>query len=188
MSFIKKMLIKAAVFVIFVFILYCGICIVFPMEYYDTVKEYSEKYDLDPALVMAVINVESGFNTEAVSGKGARGLMQLMEETALWAAPQVPVEDFTIFRLNEPDVNISIGCWYLDHLMDKFDGDIKLAIAAYNAGSGNVNNWLYDKQYSEDGKTLSNIPFYETDKYVKKITACKYVYDILIKVRFYEIV
>lgn len=182
--FIKRCLIAFAI----IFALYCGICIAFPMENYDLIDKYSRQYNLEPGLVCAVINVESGFNPQAQSHKGARGLMQIMEKTALWIAPQVPVEDFTVFRLDEPDININIGCWYLKHLMERYNGNLVLAISAYNAGSGNVSSWLSDEKYSSDGVNLTYIPFDETNNYVKKIKANKIVYDLLIKVKFYEII
>ncbi len=173
---------------ILLFVLYCGICIAFPMDYYDIIEKYSQEYHIEPSLVCAVINAESGFNPDAQSNKGARGLMQIMESTALWAADKIPIEDFTIFQLNDPETNINLGCWYLSYLLNEYDGDLTLSIASYNAGSGNVNSWLYDEKYSDDGKTLASIPFDETDNYVKKINVYKLVYDILIKVRFYEII
>lgn len=176
------------VIMLVVFVLYCGICIAFPMDNYDIIEKYSDEYNLEPALVCAVINVESGFNSQAQSHKGARGLMQLMEETALWIAPKVPIKDFTIFSLDEPEVNINLGCWYLNYLLKKYDGDLTVAIAAYNAGSGNVSAWLANEKYSTDGKSLVYIPFDETNNYVKKVRGYKFVYDILIKVRFYEII
>lgn len=182
--FIKRCLIALAI----AFALYCGICIIFPMENYELIEKYSQNYNLEPGLVCAVINVESGFNPQAQSHKGARGLMQIMEKTALWIAPQIPVEDFTVFRLDEPDININIGCWYLRHLMDKYDDNMLLVISAYNAGSGNVSSWLDDEKYSNDGVNLINIPFEETNNYVKKIKINKFVYDLLIKVKFYEII
>lgn len=168
-----------------IFILYCAVCILFPIEHYDTIEKYSAEYGLDPALVCAVINTESGFNADAQSAKGAKGLMQLMDETAEWIAPQVPIENFNVFRIKEPELNIQLGCWYLSYLERTFDGDLTLIVAAYNAGSGNISKWLEDEQYSKDGKTLSKIPYKETNDYVIKININRFIYHWLIKVDFY---
>ncbi|MBR6399903.1 MAG: lytic transglycosylase domain-containing protein [Firmicutes bacterium] len=170
-----------------VLVLYCAISILFPLQHYDTIKKYAAEYDLDPALVCAVINTESGFDTDAQSAKGAKGLMQLMDETANWIAPQIPVENFNIFRIKEPELNIQMGCWYLHYLSARFDGDLTLMVAAYNAGTGNISKWLDDETYSPDGKTLrlKNIPYKETQDYVIKIRINQYIYRFLIKVNFY---
>lgn len=168
------------------FVLYCAICILFPIEHYDLIKKYSDQYGLDPALVCAVINTESSFDADAQSPKGAKGLMQLMDETASWIAPQIPIENFNVFRIKEPELNIRLGCWYLSYLENRFDGDLTLIVAAYNAGSGNIDKWLNDESLSSDGKKLDNIPFKETDQYVTRIKINRYVYKFLIKVKFYE--
>ena len=113
--------------------------------------------------------------------------MQLMDETANWIAPQIPVENFNIFRIKEPELNIQMGCWYLHYLSARFDGDLTLMVAAYNAGTGNISKWLDDETYSPDGKTLrlKNIPYKETQDYVIKIRINQYIYRFLIKVNFY---
>lgn len=172
--------------VLAVFILYCAVCILFPIEHYDIIEKYADEYGLDPALVCAVINVESNFDPDAQSSKGAKGLMQLMDDTAGWIAPQVPVENFNVFRIKEPELNIQLGCWYLSYLERQFDGDLTLIVAAYNAGSGNISKWLEDESYSKDGKTLSSIPYKETRNYVYKIKINQFVYKCLLKVRSYE--
>ena len=168
------------------FVLYCAVCILFPIEHYDTIKKYSAEYGLDPALVCAVINTESGFDADAQSPKGAKGLMQLMDDTASWIAPQIPIENFNVFRIKEPELNIQLGCWYLSYLENRFDGDPKLIVAAYNAGSGNIDKWLNDESLSADGQKLDSIPFKETDQYVTRIMINRFIYELLIKVNFYE--
>ena len=169
-----------------VFVLYCTICIVYPLEHYELIEKYSEEYGLDPAMVCALIQAESGFNADATSPKGAKGLMQLMDDTASWIAPQIPIENFNVFRIKEPELNIRLGCWYLGYLNKRFNGDLTLMVAAYNAGSGNIDKWLDDEKYSTDGKTLDRIPYEETKKYVAKIKINQYVYRLLLKVKFYE--
>ena len=169
-----------------IFVLYCTICIVYPLEHYELIEKYSKQYGLDPAMVCALIQAESGFNADATSPKGAKGLMQLMDDTASWIAPQIPIENFNVFRIKEPELNIQLGCWYLGYLNKRFDGDLTLMVAAYNAGSGNIDKWLDNEKYSADGKTLDKIPYTETKKYVRKIKINQYVYRLLLKVKFYE--
>ena len=166
--------------------LFCLVCVAFPLEHYDIIKVYAQKYSLDPAMVCAFINAESHFDNEAVSAKGAKGLMQVMDKTAQWAAEEIPIEGFSAEDITDPEINIQIGCWYLSRLEKQFGSDETLIMAAYNAGSGNVTGWLYDSSYSEDGKTLSKIPYKETENYLNKINFYKKVYKFLLKVNFYE--
>jgi soluble lytic murein transglycosylase len=118
---------------------------------------------------MAVIYVESNFDANACSYKGAIGLMQIMPQTGEWAAQRLKIKDFTSEKLYNPNMNIKIGCWYLNNLQSQFNGDLDLVLAAYNGGSGNVRKWLKNKEYSSDGKTISYIPFKETREYVQKV-------------------
>ena len=83
------------------FALYCTICIVFPIKYIDTIEKYSQKYDLDPAFVCAIIKTESNFKPEVTSHKGAMGLMQLMPATVDWAVEKIPIEDFSYDTIQE---------------------------------------------------------------------------------------
>lgn len=154
----------------------------FPVKYIDLVEKYSKKYNVDPELVMAVINAESGFDENAVSGKGASGLMQIMQPTADWAAEKIGIEDYSYSRINEPEINIEIGCWYLSTLMKSYNNDLTCVIAAYNAGSTNVTKWINDERYSKTGSSLDSIPFEETGSYVKKVRANKRVYEYVFKI------
>ncbi len=153
----------------------------YPLKHLDTVKKYSLKYKLEPALVMAVINTESHFNEEAVSGKGASGLMQLMKPTADWAGEIIGIENYSYERIKEPEINIEIGCWYLSRLMREYNSDLTLVIASYNAGSGNVSKWINDQRYSKTGESLDNIPFEETSRYVEKVNSSKRIYEFIFK-------
>lgn len=140
--------------------------IIYPVDCADTVGTYAAKNELDPYLVLGLIKAESNFVSDACSHRGARGLMQLTESTAEWAAGKMQLENFDVSVLNEPETNIKIGCWYLKYLLDEYNGDIELALCAYNAGIGNVGKWLANDKYSSDGKTLDVIPFPETENYV----------------------
>ena len=150
----------------------------YPIKYEDNIFKYSERYNVDPCLVVAVIKAESNFDGNAISHRGAYGLMQIMPDTAMWIAENMKLKDFNVEKLYDNEINIAMGCWYINNLNTEFNGDINLVLAAYNGGRGNVQKWLSDKQYSEDGKTLHNIPFGETDKYVKKV---KTNYNIYLK-------
>ena len=122
----------------------------------DIIHEKAKKYDVDPALVAAVIETESRFHPQARSRVGARGLMQLMPKTGRWLGAR---------NLNDPDQNIDAGVKYLKYLQARFNGDLKKAIAAYNAGEGNVRRY--------NGVP----PFRETRSYVKKVMSRKQKYE-----------
>lgn len=157
----------------------------FPLEYKESILQYSKLYDVDPIWVASVINTESKFNAEAVSSKGAIGLMQIMPDTGIWIAELIGIENFTEEMIKDPKVNINLGTWYLNKLSDDFNGDYDLVLAAYNGGPGNVSKWLGNDEYSDDGVKLRVIPFDETKKYVKRVKLnyhmYKYLYDLKIK-------
>lgn len=155
---------------------------IFPVKYENLIEKYSLEYGLDKNLVFAVVNVESRFDENAVSKKGATGLMQLMPETADWIAKKAIFEDYREEDLKIPSENIKLGCWYLSYFIEKYN-NLDLALASYNAGRGNVLKWLKDERYSQDGKTLDTIPFKETDNYIKKVTFIKKGYEIIFKFR-----
>jgi len=151
---------------------------VMPYNYSNYIIKYSQKYDLDPVLVAAVIKTESNFKADAVSSKNAYGLMQITKETAHWAAGKMGLSDFTTDMLMDPETNIMIGCWYMNNLQKEF-GSTELVLAAYNAGRGNVESWLSDPAHSSDGKTLTDIPFKETENYIKKVEVYYKIYNFL---------
>jgi len=145
----------------------------FPTTYKRQIETYSEKYGVDISLIYAIIKAESNFNKNATSSKGAKGLMQLMDDTASWCSSKCGVSYDNIYNIN---TNLELGTFYISYLLDKYDGEETLALAAYNAGQGNVDKWLSDPDVSIDGKKLTTIPFDETDKYIKKITVFKKIY------------
>ncbi len=150
----------------------------FPKKYSDIVEKYAAEYGLDENLVYAMIKAESNFNPNAVSNKDARGLMQISESTGLWGAEELNIPDYTNDSLFDPEINIKIGCWYFDKLLNQY-GNTDAAIAAYNAGSGNVSKWLEKENYSLDGKTLDYIPYKETRDHIKKTNLFCKIYDFL---------
>lgn len=151
----------------------------FPFEYYDTVEEECGKYGLDPLLVLSVIKAESGFDTDITSKKGAKGLMQITDETAVWCAGEMGLTDFSPDNLYTAEVNIKIGVWYINYLLSAYDGNYSTALAAYNAGIGNVDKWLSDSNHSNDGENLTYIPFGETDRYVSKVINYHKIYTYI---------
>jgi len=148
----------------------------YPIKYENQIVKYSKRYNVDPHLVAAVIRAESNFNEKAVSNRGAYGLMQIMPDTALWIAQNMKLKDFKEEKLYDTEINIAMGCWYINNLNNEFNGNIDLVLAAYNGGRGNVQKWLKNNQYSSDGETLNVIPFEETDKYVKKVKTNYHIY------------
>lgn len=156
----------------------------YPMEYKDQVIKYSKIYDIDPCMVFALINVESHYDANALSNKDARGLMQITSSTGKWAAVKMGIKNFKESMLYNPEINIRIGCWYLNNLKSEFrlDNDEEssiLVLAAYNGGSGNVEKWLTDKEYSQSGTTLDQIPFPETKQYIEKVFRDQKMYEWL---------
>lgn len=136
----------------------------YPVEYSSYIVKYAHENDLDPYLVIAVIKQESRFVPDARSAY-AGGLMQLTEVTASECASKLGITDYDYM---DPETNIKFGCYLLRFLIDRYEF-VDTALAAYNAGIGNVDSWLADSNYSKDGKTLYEIPFTETKYYVEKV-------------------
>lgn len=166
-----------------IFVILFGVVVsfFFPLNYREEITQYSKIYNNDPFLVAAIIKVESGYNKDAISIKDARGLMQIGPTTGRWAADTLNVENFQEEMLFEPQVNIRFGNWYLRQLKNQFNDNLDLVLAAYNAGSGNVTNWLKDESYSEDGISLSHIPFPETENYLEKVKFNHKIYSFIYK-------
>jgi soluble lytic murein transglycosylase len=134
-----------------------------PLHHDDIIRQQARDKNLDPALVAAVINEESGFDSAARSGADARGLMQVTPQTAQAIADESGGTAFTIDDLDDPQINISYGCFHLRALLDQYDQNLIAALAAYNAGSGNVDGW------GGAGLELDDIEFPETRAYVEQV-------------------
>jgi len=166
----KKILLTIIVLIIVLCAVILGtIAYCFPIKYKDSIIETSAEFDLSPVLVASVINAESRFRADAISQKGAVGLMQLLPSTAAEIAQKLGIQDFTEKDLFTPKTNIRLGTSYLSYLINEFD-NVDTALCAYNAGPNKVRSWLNNPKYSEDGKSLTIIPYAETQKYVKKIS------------------
>ena len=144
--------------------------VLLPLRHDDIIRQQAADKDLDPALIAGVIFAESHFRDQT-SHAGAKGLMQIMPDTADYIADKSGGIAFEQGDLATPQVNIAYGSWYLRHLLDKYDGREVLALAAYNAGQGNVDSWLA----RADGDHLrpTDIPYAETRHYVAKVLAAR---------------
>ncbi len=141
----------------------------YPLPYRDIIFKYSTEYKVDPYLVAAIIKAESSFSTEAESYRGARGIMQIMPDTGKWAAQRMKLRNYNPDDLYKPETNIRIGCWYIGDLAREFGNDNVLVIAAYNAGRGNVRQWVTSNRWSGQHETVKDIPFAETRDYVERV-------------------
>lgn len=150
----------------------------YPIKYEYFVEKYSQEYNLDKYLVYGVIRTESRFDKFAVSSADAKGLMQLTDETGRDCAKKVGISRYDENALFDPEINIQLGCYYLSNLI-KIYNDKDVAIAAYNAGPGNVDKWLLDKAYTDGNGNLTEIPFSETKSYVKKVNEATAMYKSL---------
>lgn len=147
---------------------------------YDTIKRYADQYQVHPSFISAIIARESHYDPYAESRVGARGLMQVMEDSGTWIAGKLNMRDYTYQNLFDPDVNINFGTWYLAYLSSHFNGDPLMIAAAYHAGPNNVKQWAM--KYGQDEKKLSlnQIPKEDTRNYVQKVMnayALYYEYD-----------
>ena len=148
----------------------------YPLRYEDEITASAATHGVDPYLVAAVIRSESSWDPEASSHQGARGLMQLMPETAqdMVAKGLVDGKRYSYENLEDPAINIEYGCAYLSYLMTYFNGATDRAIAAYNAGMGNVDGW------AKQDKLLHNaITFPETQAYLVRVNMAKARYQEL---------
>jgi len=154
---------------------------IYKTEYSEYVYKYSEKNGLDPFLTFAIIKAESNFNKNVESISGAIGLMQLMESTAQEAGDKIGEEVSVKEALYNPERNIMIGTSYFAELIDRYEDNYLLALAAYNAGIGNVDSWIEEGIIKKDGSDIENIPYKETNNYVRKIVRDYKIYQQLYK-------
>jgi soluble lytic murein transglycosylase len=142
--------------------------ITLPLKHEDIIRQQAAEKGLDPALVAAVIYEESRFRDQT-SHAGARGLMQITPDTADFIAQDSGGTAFTQADLATPQVNISYGTYYLRYLLERYDGNETLAIAAYNAGETNVNRWIVEAGGVDGFDASEDIPFPETRHYVENV-------------------
>lgn len=141
--------------------------ITYKKEYTEYVSKYSEEYNVEEDLIYAIIKAESNFDPNAQSNKDAQGLMQLMYSTAEEIADKINIS-LTEDNILDPEININLGTNYISSLLNKYDC-VEIALAAYNAGSGNVDKWIENGVIQSDGSDIENIPYKETNTYVRKV-------------------
>lgn len=181
---LKRMLLRIVFLVLMIWVLWTGISKgwdgfwrwLYPVDYESYVMESSEEYRIDPYLIFAMVRVESKFDTMANSPKGARGLLQLMPDTANWIAEKKNKDDFNEDLLYDPQINIDMGTWYLSNLREEFDDNVILILAAYNGGRGNVQKWLAEEDWQGEQERIKDIPFPETREYVWRVLKAYYRY------------
>ena len=173
---------KIVIFLLFAFLIYCLI-VYYPIKYMENIinANKEENTNIDPYLILAIIKTESGFNEKAVSGKNAKGLMQIKDTTAKDVAKDNQNTTSFDYDLHNVDTNIKLGILYFNSLVKKYDGNYYLAICAYNAGMGNVDKWLNQNivDANLNNAKENNIPFKETKKYLQKVVKTYKMYKLL---------
>jgi soluble lytic murein transglycosylase len=150
--------------------------ITLPLRHEDIIRQQSREKGLDPALVAAVIYAESHFRDGQTSRAGALGLMQITPETARYIARKSGGTAFVVGDLATPQVNIAYGTYYLRYLLSRYDGKEAFALAAYNAGEGNVDRWIASARAHDRALTIDAIPYSETRAYVTRVQDAKHEY------------
>lgn len=141
----------------------------YPLQYENLVEKYSAENGVDKFLIYAIIKTESNFDSDAVSNVGARGLMQIMDETFQWIHYRLGDSEETEYsQMFDPEQNIRYGSYLIGYLLNYF-GSMDEAVCAYHAGVGSVDSWLENPQYSKDGKILDTVPASDTKHYLNKI-------------------
>ena len=143
--------------------------VVLPLNHEDIIRQQARDKGLDPFLIAGVIYAESHFREGRVSKAGAQGLMQITPATAADIASKSGGVAFETKDLHTPQVNIAYGSFYLKYLLERYEGNEILAIAAYNAGYGNVDRWAANSASQGRDFSIGEIPFAETRAYVTKV-------------------
>ena len=154
---------------------------VYMWDYQQDIITYSEKNNIDPFLVAAIIKNESNFKHHAVSGVGAVGLMQIMPETGRWIAEQMGLENYKDSDLYITKTNIRMGCWYVGELDHEFKHNMMLLMIAYNAGRGQTRQWMQENGWTYDFNDAKAIPYPDTREYVTKVLQDRDKYYLLYK-------
>ncbi len=176
-----KIIIYFSLTIIVLIAFFCGIFFLsFKLKYKDIVFAESQQYDIEPSLILSIIKAESKFNPKAKSSANAIGLMQIKLETANYILFLDGESQITETDLYIPQTNIKLGTKYFLYLLNKFE-NVDVSICAYNAGETVVRSWLQNNDYSNDGKTLSKIPYPETENYLQKVKFNQKIYKIMLK-------
>lgn len=152
---------------------------VYKITYLEYIESSCSGSSIDPYLVLSIIKVESGFNTNAISSKDAKGLMQIKDSTYSEVSSMFP----TKYEVDsyDPETNIKVGVAYFKKLLNKYDGNYYVALLAYNGGMGNVNTWISNGIISTDldVSIVPEIPFKETRDYLRKVISTYNMYKFL---------
>ena len=152
---------------------------IYPRDYSEYVEKYCEEYEVEPNFAYAFIKCESNFDKNAESKAGAKGLMQLTDETFSYLSERVTGAPLEPEKITDPELNIRFGIYYISYLSEKFEGDKALIIAAYNAGPSKVTEWLNNEKYSPDGKNIKTYPYEETKNHIEKVLSAEEKYKEL---------
>lgn len=174
-----SLLIVLYVVIIIVATYFCSISLLYPKKYENDIAKVCSEFEISKPLFYALINTESSFKQDAKSSAGAIGLTQVLPSTAEYICVKNNL-DYSSFDLYEPYDNLYIGAMYLRYLFNRFDNSYT-ALAAYNAGETVVRSWLQDTRYSYDQICLYNIPYKETNNYIKKIKNNEKIYATFYK-------
>jgi soluble lytic murein transglycosylase len=145
-----------------------------PIKYHEYVKAYAEMYEIPEEIILAIIYCESSFDASAVSHAGAVGLMQLMPGTYKWLCSKTG-DRYDALHLYNPEINIRYGTYLLSILYQRYE-QWDVVFAAYNAGMGNVDDWLENPAYADEFGTLKYIPFKETRNFVSRVNQKREIY------------
>ncbi len=182
-TIISKILISITITILLLLLaIYILKTFVYPLKHFDIITKEAAENNLDPYLVISIIKTESSFNKYATSNKQAKGLMQIMDSTAsdVNEKLETKLDESDIYNEN---VNIALGCNYFSSLVNKYNGNIYLAICAYNAGMGNVDKWIEEGIVSKDLNKYKDIdiPFSQTKNYLYKVITTYKTYRFLYK-------
>lgn len=155
----------------------------FPLAYLDYVIQNAQRYNLDPLLILSIMREESHFRPAVVSPAGAKGLMQIMPKTGSLVSKSLNIVDFEPQMLDIPEINIQLGSWYLSQLLIKFNNQLPLAIASYNAGPGAVDRWIKKNKDVDIDVFIEEIPYRETRNYVKRVLQTYGIYNFVYRSR-----
>jgi len=153
--------------------------LIYPLPYRNVITTFAQEQGLDSLLVAAVIREESRFRPHVVSDKGARGLMQLMPSTADWIAKREGLNETESMNLFDPETNIQLGSLYLSYLLDYFDDNIAMSVAAYNGGLSRVQSWKDSGIWTGSVAEIDNIPTRETRVFVRRVLRSYRFYRLL---------
>lgn len=143
---------------------------IYPISFAEEIKQNALDYELDPLLIAAIIRVESNYKQDAVSPKGAVGIMQIMPDTAEWILKKNNFGKLSVKDASkEAHAGIKLGSWYIRELNRQFDNNRVVTLAAYNAGPGKVRQWLDNSVWDGQEQNINDIPYGETRHYVQRV-------------------